>query len=272
MKHLFFLLLFFTSSLPQNTYFKLVSSFPSDNTTYITSDNKGSLYAYQQDTLWKYDPDGDPIANFNDRLNYNLFSIDASNPYHVMLFYPDQSQIDFINEYFKQENLSIDLDEIGMSRATVACSSYENGFWLYNPVTSKLYRYNNQTNLVLSTKSLNEIISNDIEPNYMVEVNNTLYVNDPNIGIMIFTVDGEYVKTLQLNGIDKFQVIDGMICYQSGLNLNIYNIYRGSNNVYSLPMEDVDELAVSFAPDTWRLFIANKEGVYIYSVNMNLFK
>lgn len=271
MKLLWICVLFALPFIPQDSTFKLENSIPVES-DYIASDNTAFLYAIQNDTLWKYDSDGDKITYYYEEFGGDIYSIDVTNPYHVMLFYKDNAQITFLNQDLKQEGFKLNLQDIGMDRATIACSSFENGMWVFNPVSNKLYRYNNQNNLVSTSEDLSKIITLNINPEFMAEVDNTLYVTDPDVGIMVFTNTGTYVKTYNLTGIDSFQVVGGNIYYQSGQNFNAYNIISGTNSLFSLPGLSANQISVSLAADTWRLFVREDESIDIYSINMDLFK
>jgi hypothetical protein len=48
----------------------------------------------------------------------------------------------------------------------------------------------------------------------MLEFNNYLYLNDPNIGIILFDIFGAYFKTLPIKSINKFNVVGNKIYYK----------------------------------------------------------
>ena len=71
------------------------------------------------------------------------------------------------------------MQELGLGPATLACSSFNNGFWVYSPVNFELRRLDEILTQTVQTFNLNQITGIDIHPNFMVEHQNWMYLNNP---------------------------------------------------------------------------------------------
>src|SRR6185369_8144211 len=88
---LFFLLISFKAD-----EYKLINSIPFAHAKF-TTDRLGNAYVIVENQLLQFDTIGKPKANYSNLNSGILFSVDASNPLKILLFYPDFARLELLN-------------------------------------------------------------------------------------------------------------------------------------------------------------------------------
>jgi len=65
---------------------------------------------------------------------------------------------------------------------------------------------------------LANLLNKNIQPNFIVEYNNQVYLNDPKVGILVFDNFGTYIKTLPIFGLTNFQVKEKYLLFVNEKN------------------------------------------------------
>ncbi len=235
----------------------------------LTSDKTGNAYVSNGNEVLLINR-GDSIFKRNSTIKYGeLYSIDAFNPLKIAFFYLDQNRLAFVDNTLSEFNQTLRLDEISGAQITLMCASYDNGFWLYNPSEFSLTRY---TALGVSTndmKSIQQLVNvPEIDPNWMLENGRQLFLNDPNVGVMIFDIFGGFSKLLPIKGITYFQVIENNLLYQLKddariFNFNLLNFKEEILVLSEMPKEPV----IRFSIQLNKLYLLTAQNLYIYTRN-----
>ena len=186
-----FLFLSFAGTLGSAAYkdetgnFTLIKSIPL-NATFVTTDNIGQVYVVVQNELLKYSEKGELIDTYSDKSLGNIYSVDASNPLRLLLFYRDFVQIVFLDDALSVLGGSIQLEYIGYEQVTLSCTSNDNGIWIYNSIDFQLIRLDQNLNTTYSSWDISQLLGIEISPDFMLEHNDYVYMNDPKTGIFIF--------------------------------------------------------------------------------------
>lgn len=255
-----FLLLGFSS---QNSKFTLVKSIPTSS-SFITTDNLGNVYLTKGDVLEKYDSEGNLLKSLSNKNLGNISFVDARDPLKILLFYKTFQQIVFIDNMLAGTGNSILLDVLGYSQASLICSSHNNGFWIYNLQNSELIRFDQNLKQTQNTGNLIHMTDMIMLPNFMIEQNNLLFLNNPGYGIMIFDVYGTYSKTIPIKGLNHFQVSDDEIRYLKNGKLKSYNIKTLEENELSLPANDT---LSDVRTEKEKLYLLKQKSLDIYSIS-----
>lgn len=204
---LFILCLFILITAPLNSkaQFKLYKEIPI-NSHDFTTDQLGNLYVLADNQLIKYNKEGKELFEFSSNRYGEINSVDAFNPYKILLFYRDFSNILFLDNMLSLTGNPIDLQKLELEQTTLACNSHNNGIWTFNPLQRELIRLNEQLNISAETGNLEQQLNIDLEPNFLVEYNNKVYLNNPKTGILIFDIYGTYIKTIPFKNLKNFQV------------------------------------------------------------------
>lgn len=185
---------------------------PFGTAKFITTDKIGNLYAIADNQILKFSPVGKPLQNFSDMRQGELRTVDASNPLKVLLFYPDMARITLLGTQFAPQS-TIELRNIGIQQPTLACNSQNNGYWVYDLQDFQLKKIDLNLQLQFQSGNLLQTTGKKIIPNFMMEYDNRVYINDPVNGILVFDQFGSYYKTIQVTGLRSFQFRGNELLY-----------------------------------------------------------
>lgn len=227
----------------------------------MATDHLGKLYLTQRHELLMYSKDGSLMYRFSDLSRGEITQLDTRNPLKLLVFYPGYSQIAFLDNTLSQTRENVQLSKLGLELAQLSCSSYDNGFWVYDPVSFRLVRYDQGLNMTNEIFNINQLVGGNIDPVQMLEFDSWLYMNDPKQGIFVFDSFGTYSKMIPILGADHIHVRENGIFLQIGNRLLKYDMLNFDQTEIELPVAEFK--AVSIEKD--RLFILQKDQVLIFS-------
>lgn len=201
----------------------------------IYVDNIGNIYAVQNDVITKYFVN-QQVKTFSIKTYGTLAYVDVTNALRILLYFKDFQRILFLDSQLSQNGDVIELTDLGLEQCALVCTSmFNNGFWAYNQANNELIRFNSSLEISIKSGNLKRILDMDIRPNFMLEHNGRLYLNSPNIGILVFDIYGAYLKTIPLLNVSQFQVQYPYIFY-------IQNNQYASFNVQTFEQINIDSL------------------------------
>lgn len=229
---------------------------------YITTDRLGNLYAVENNYLWKYNSNGDSVSSYSSVQFGPISSIDATDPYKILVFYKTYGILQFLDNFLSQNASPIYLHDIGFDQVQLACNSSENGFWLYDPTHQKIKRLNSQFRTTHQTINLLQWFGKGFQPNFMIEYNQKLYVNEPSRGILVFDQFATYIKTIPLKGLESPQVMEDMIYYHQQDSFCQYGFKTLESSCVELTGMDLQD--ARFEKD--RLYLLTEAGIEIRNI------
>ncbi len=231
----------------------------------LALDNLGNSYVFNTTNIIKYSPDGDSIGTYSNNRLGNINYIDVSNPYKILVFYSDYSNIVFLDNFLSMIDRPLEISQLGFDAVTLACSSQDNGMWFFNRLTQVLVKVDKDLNITNQSLNLSQYFGKRIEPSYLIEQNSTLLLQIPNEYVLTFDQFGTIDTKKEIKTDKKIQYINKNIIYQEGDSLlQISNI---SNNIISiaLPLKNADYAKISKE----RLAIIKNNTLYLYHFKGN---
>ena len=237
MKNSCFIFLFFlsVSGFSQSAY-KLLKTIETESDIF-TSDNQSNIYVVKGNELSKFDKTGKLLYKYSNKNFGNITFVDASNMLRILVFYRDFSQIIFLDNTLSQNGDPINLQALDISQAPLACSSYNNGMWVFDQQNFALIRFDKSLKDIQQTSNLNQLLNDSLQPNAMIEYDNKLYLNNPRSGIMIFDIYGTYYKTFPVKNAVCFQPIGEWVYYLSDKKVKAYHIKSTEEKEFEMPTE-----------------------------------
>jgi len=224
----------------------------------VTTDYLGQIYLIDETEITKYSSTGVLISSFSDKNAGSITSVDASNPLRVQVFYQDFGQIIYLDDVLTVIGSKISLLDQGLDQATLSCSSWDDGIWLYDPQDFELKRLGNDLRLSHQSGNINQLVGIELNPNYIIEKNQYVYLNDPLTGILVFDQFGTYYKTLPITGIDRFQVSGEHVFYLKDNQLMSYGLKTLQHAALSISSDEEVILDLRFERES-KLLILLKE-------------
>lgn len=226
---------------------------------FITADHLGNLYTLEGTTLARRDTAGHVLFTYSD-FNAGLFtSIDATDPLKLLLFSRDFSSLRLLDQKLSLQGSEIILPQEVRGNVSLACTSYESGYWLYDEANVELLRYNHQGELQQNSGNINLASGEEIHALFMLEHQQNVYVGDSTRGLYVFDRYGAFLKKLPFAGIHALQPMGDVLFLFSNSSVTAYNQLDKKQQTFQLP-----HAAVSSCMMRDRLFILSGQELIIY--------
>jgi hypothetical protein len=206
--------------------------------------------------------DGKFLYDYSPFINGDISFVDAGDPFKILLFYEDFGLIEWLDNTLSPVS-QIYLNEIGMDLASLACGSYQNGIWFYLPPFLQLKRLDQFLEPSDISGNLYKATGIEIKPNYMIERDNTLYLNDPIHGILILDKYGTFNKTIGIKGLESFQVFSRKIVFLENQQGKILDPAINEEGIIDLPVDNALTFRLSAGVKEKRLFVLLKDKLMI---------
>jgi hypothetical protein len=232
-------------------------NFKADN---FTTDNQGNLYLSKADELKKYSRDGLLLHPYSDKSLGRITSVDATNFLKLLVFYRDFSKMVFLDNMLAPTGEPIQLQRFQLEQATLAATSHNNGMWLYDQFAFKLIRLGQNLKQSHETPNIMQLFGYPINPNFLLEINNVVYLNNPETGILVFDMYGTYSKTIPIMGLESFQVYDNKLFYFKNKEFRSYNLRTLEESKIEVPEAAPRNVRI----ERNRLYVLTRDGLNIY--------
>jgi hypothetical protein len=153
----------------------------------------------------------------------------------MLLFYKDFSRIVYLDNALTENGSAVFLDENELELTTVACSSYDNGLWVYTTENFRLVRMKQDLTISVDVKNINQFVNAGLQPNFLIEREGQVYMNDTTLGVVVFDIYGTYFKTVPLKGLEKIEVTNKKIFYLKEDKLGVYDMKTFEEYEIDLP-------------------------------------
>lgn len=257
---LYIVLIFFSFGLNDGK-FKLVKSL-SNVPGKFTTDNLGNVYLVNGSVLEKYSADGKLLKSYSNKTLGKITSVDASNPLRVLVFYESFQQAVVLDNMFSPSVAPVMLEALGYNQVSLAAASHNNGMWIYNKLNFELIRFDQNLQLTHKAENISQQSGQNLNPVFLLEYNNRVFLNDSARGILVFDVYGSYSKTIPLTGLTDFQVANEDIIYFSSGKLKSYNMKTLAEAEIILPTTGV----LYARSEKEKLYLLKQKSLEIYHV------
>lgn len=261
---LFLLCLFFLPcqlSAQQDTSYQLLREMET-NAIFFNSDKLLQSYLVSpKNELIKYDAQGKEAFRYNNNYLGKLKLIDATNPFNLLLYYPDYQTVITLDRTLNETG-EINLFDLGIINVQAIASSNDNNVWIYDDALFKLKKMDQNGRVLVESNDLSLLLNSAPRPAQIKARENWIYINDPEMGILIFDNFAQYHKLLPFKQVDYFQIIGEQFIYsQEGIlyNFNLKSLL--SNNIL-LPQQAKQAKQLSFQKD--HLFILKEGQLKVY--------
>lgn len=229
---------------------------------YFTTDKLQNIYFISsKNEIIKLQPDGKEEFRFINKTLGQPTYIDATNPFNLLLFYPDYQNVVTLDRTLNLAG-QVNLFEIGLFGLEAVGMAGDGNLWLFDIVNFRLKKIGQTGKTILQSADLSLELRKSIKPNFILERDQLVYVNDPVIGIMVFDVFGKYLKTLPLKNLSTFQIMENELLFYENEKLNSFHLQTLLQNSLLLPegISTNDQLRI----EKDRLYILQKEQLKVF--------
>lgn len=241
--------------------YRLVCKIPFTGGSF-TTDNLQNIYLYRGNSIRKYSSQGQLLYNYSDKSYGAITLIDVNDPLKMLVFYKDFPEIVLLDNTLSQNGNPFSPSDAGYPLATIACTSHDNGVWLYDAQNFQLIRLDVNLNVVQKTGNLAQVLGIQLNPDYLLEYNNFVYMNDSAQGILVFDSYGTYYKTIPITGLRSFQVRENDLFYISKNRIHTFHLKTIMEDQTTAP----DTLATEIRVEKNLLYDRYNDTVRVYEI------
>lgn len=250
MKQLLFILslMALLQGTAQDTGFIPVKSIEGDYIDF-TIDNLGNYYLLSKNNqLKKVSANGDSMGVFNDVRRYGkLYSIDATNPLKVLLYYKNFSTVLVLDRFLNMIN-SIDLRKQNIFQVKAIAQSYDNNIWVYDEQSSKLKKIADDGRVLTETVEFRMIFDDVPSPTHIFDQDGFVYLYDPEKGIYVFDIYGSFKNKISYTGLTDLGIFGKTIVGISNQQVIAYTTGTLTERKLQLPGMFADRQKVLIRP------------------------
>jgi len=263
----FSIALFLIVSLPslsaqaEPTPFQLVTRIPVA-AKFFTTDKLQQVYLVTPaNEVIKFNSEGQELFRFNNNTLGDLTFIDATNPFNLLLYYPDYQLAITLDRTLNKIG-EFNLWNLEVVNVKAVAMANDNGLWLYDDVGYKLKKVDQSGNTLLQSDNLSLLLPATPEPVALLARDNLIYANDPNLGILVFDNFGQYIKTYDLREVENFQVIDRRLLYRVKGQLRAFDLRAFTDTALALPAGTAPHHQVRLEKDYF--YVLKEDGLEVY--------
>ncbi len=254
-------LLVATQMSAQNSY-QLIKTFPVEGWVLASDELKHAYVVNNENNILKLDSLGSLLAIYSENQYGEVSSIDATNPFEVLVFYKDYNVAISLDINMNAKQL-YKFATVGINEVSAACMSYDNTIWAYDLSDNKLKKIDTNYKITHESFEVSKLLGGVIEPNYMVERDNMLYVVDEERGIFVFDMYGTYFRSYLFPGVQNLQIINRSLVFYKNGDLNVVDMQSQREEKIVLP-EDIGEIKSTQVTRDYLMLLTKGE--------LNLFK
>jgi hypothetical protein len=258
-----FLLLSISCVKAQGSSFKLITTINIDAKE-IQTDRIGNLYVISKtNQLYKYSSSGRLLSTLNYNYSGNITSLDVSNPLEIYVFYRELNSIVFLDNNLAFRG-DINLSNYGIGQASSIARSYDNGIWVFDVADLQVKKLGKDGATSLQSANVRQFTqSKSIMPTFIYDNDERLFLNDSTLGILVFDVFTNYIKTLPIKGIVDFKILGDDLYFTKNKELYNYKLKGLLQKSIQFP----DSLSISDCSiEKDRLYLAEDNIVEIYEI------
>jgi len=232
----------------------------------VEVDNLGNVYLINSiNQIIKLNNNLDSLTTFNNTKRFgNIASIDATNPFKILVFYKDFATIIILDRFFNTIN-TIDLRKQNLQQISTIATSYDNKIWLFDEVDNKLKKIDDNGNVQTETVDFRMLFDTAFIPNQIIDANNKIYLANNTPIIAIFDYYGALKNNY--NDIPKYkslQVINNQLLFinQSRINYCNHTLHTFSTNIFNKNL--VNSTKILLQSNT--LFCLTKEALTVFTI------
>lgn len=255
-------ILFATISQAQ---WQLSDSLKAANSSLVSADHLSNVYWATDGTLNKYDFDKDEYFVYNNPGLGAIEYINVFNPFNILVYYKDYNQYVFLDNKLNPNLNAFSPSNNGYFDVQLAAVFDQNNIWFYDQVTDKIYKWSLTQNKLLHTSlQINQLSSYSERPNFIYATLKNVYLNIPDIGILVFDNFGSYQRTLPIKNLNQFYLSKSSIVFEKEGLLEKFNDFTKSSTNFKLPTAQY--LDLYYNQD--KLYLLTENLVKIYTLEV----
>ena len=212
----------------------IIQPFTASCQCYFTQTDKfNNVWVIDGTDLICFDKSLKKVGSYANLMLGNPSTIDVSDPFKVVLFYPQTKSLVLLNNKLAVIGNPISLSDEGIGDAIMACRSGKRGFWIFDRSKGEIIHFDSNVEQT-GEKIVLDVSYSDLVPLYMQEINGVLHVAFKNKGIFRFDSFGGTLAEIPVNIDSPFLLNVKEVIYQSNGTTFSYNTENYQNTPLDL--------------------------------------
>ena len=232
--------------------------------SYFTIDNLDNIYLLTNtNQLKKISPNGDSVV-FNDVRKYGkLFSIDATNPLKVLLYYKNFSTVVVLDRFLTVRN-TINLRKQSIIKVKAIAASNDNNVWVFDEGDAKLKKIDDNGEVLMETVDFRNLFDTVPSPIQIVDRDRFVYLYDDAKGFYIFDYYGSFKNRVPFLNWTNTEVVANTL-YGFSAN-SLYQYKQGSLDLKEFLLPNSFKEALQIEVGNNKVYVLQKEGLQQFLV------
>ena len=246
-----------------DSIFQLLYSIPIEGAS-MAIDNLQNLYVgTQQGQVLQFDKFGHKKFEYNNNRLGTIGKIDVRNPLTILVYYPDFAVITLLDRTLS-EIKQINLWDLDILEPKGIALANDNNIWIFDVVTAILKKTNQEGQTLFQSRNLNQLTQESLNPSFLQELDNLIYLSDEEKGIFIFDNFGQLVTSIPHKGIQQFQVFNEQLVFLENQTLFVLNLNDGNSKNILLPEREDDFFLLKIEQN--RMYIMEQKMIRVYQI------
>jgi len=193
----------------------------------------GNLYTIDlRNRLKVYDQDLNFLFEYFNNILGDISYVDVTNPKKIMLFFDGFQKVVFVDDT---------LAEIGRYEGEFTIlavgTSRDNNLWIYDGLDYRLKKISSSGKMILESNPLESYHNIDINPDYIIEYNNMVYMVEEGSGIAILDNFGNFSNYQTFENSTSFVLIDESYIYlkENMITQQLINSFEDERQIKTVP-------------------------------------
>ncbi len=229
---------------------------------YIASDRLANLYVVSStNEVIKY-VNGKEQFRFNNNTLGDLSLIDATDPFNLLLYYPDFQTAILLDRTMNETN-RFDFLTLGVPSVSTVALSNDNQVWYYDELDFKLKKIDDEGQVSAQSEDLSLILGRSLNIKQIKARGNWVFLNDTELGILVFDQFGQLHRQAEQTTVIDFQVIGNFLILEKADGFYQYN--WEFEQISKLPIPKHYENYTSISWQQQYLFMRTPQRINIFS-------
>lgn len=234
-----------------------------DDIRLMETDHLGNLYVVDDnDRLSKFDTTGLMTYSIVNNDLGDIHSIDAGNPFKIMIFYRDQQTILLIDRTLS-EIQRIRLAEWKLQDVTAASLSPDNAIWVFDGTNRVLIKMSDSGIPILTSDPMDILGPPSARPDFIDDIDHYLLVHESGKQVAVFNDFGSYLHSLPIVE-NWFSITGDKIAVQKDDIIQLYSLPSGEESASLRLTEKLVGKKVLYYDN--RFIAADEKGIYLVQV------
>lgn len=214
--------------------FRLLHTLPRQAKLFTVDKLQQVYLVDHRNEVFKYSPDGHEQFFYNNNTRGELSYIDATDPFNLLLFYPELQGIALLDRTLN-ETAWLLLFAAGVVHATAVALAPDNNTWVYDQARFQLLKIGRSGAVIATTDNLSAQLARPPYSQYAAARENLVYLYDPEQGAFVFDDFGQFHQLLEFKGYESLQIVDGTLLFYKPGELLAYNLAQLRTAILPLP-------------------------------------